>query len=114
MKTLTRLSAQREQERDRLRVLLMGVDRELDEIEALIARDNQNLDPFIGMIGKRRAALREQAQTLRESIKTLSLDLKREERWIDDIRGDQKRVENTSEELARDEALSSRLPSDPI
>lgn len=109
IKTLSRLRAQREQERDRLRMLLMGVERELDEIDTLIARDSQTLDRFVGMIGKRRIALREQAGTLRESIKALSLDLKREERWMDDMQDDQRRAEQTGEELARDEDLAGRL-----
>ncbi len=112
IQTLTRLASQREQERDRLRMLLMSVERELDEIAALIARDNQTLDPFIGMIGKRRAGLRQQAETLRESIRTLSLELKREERQIDDFRDGERRAEAAGEEIARDEALSHRLSSD--
>ncbi|RLQ88795.1 hypothetical protein D8780_11790 [Notoacmeibacter ruber] len=112
--TLSRLRAQREQERDRLRILLMGVEREMDEIESLIARDNQSLDRFVGMIGKRRGALREQAESLRESIKALSLDLKREERWMDNIRDDQRRAEHESATLAREEDLANRLSSDDI
>ncbi|WP_114389844.1 hypothetical protein [Notoacmeibacter marinus] len=109
IRTLSRLRAQREQERDRLRMLLMGVERELDEMETLIARDSQTLDRFVGMIGKRRTALREQAQTLGDSVKALSLDLKREERWIDNIRDDQRRAEQTGEDQARDEDLINRL-----
>ncbi|MCP1200886.1 hypothetical protein [Notoacmeibacter sp. MSK16QG-6] len=109
IKTLSRLRAQREQERDRLRILLMGVERELDEIEELITRDNQSLDRFVGMIGKRRILLRGQADTLRESIKALSLDLKREERWIDTIEDDRRRTEQIGEQQARDEDLAGRI-----
>lgn len=107
--TLLRLRAQREQERDRLRILLMGAQAEMAEMDTLIARDSQTLDRFIGMIGKRRVALREKIATLRQSMETLSMELKREEKWIDGIEDDQRRERRAAEELARDEDLAARL-----